>query len=106
MKQQQIDDAQAQYAAMQSQQQNVQNKIDYYNSLIRDDLTDWETLEQDLRVTAGALKTAEASLHLLGGILYLLPDVGSPFAMKYGGTELGDSQETFAAWYASMASWA
>jgi hypothetical protein len=49
VKQQQIDDAKAQLAALQSQQQNVQNKIGYYNGLMQGGLSDWENMEQDMK---------------------------------------------------------
>jgi Salmonella virulence plasmid 28. len=103
VKQQQIDDAQAQLAALQSQQQNVQNKIDYYNGLIQGGLTDWENMEQDMKLVAGTLQASAGGINLLSGILYLIADVGSPFAMTYGGKELGSSMQTFAEWYSNMA---
>src|SRR5262249_10175687 len=68
VKQQQIDDSEAQLAALQSQQQNVQNKIDYYNSLIQGGLTSSEFIEQAMKTAAASFKTAEGLLHLLGGV--------------------------------------
>ena len=82
VKQQQIDDAQAQLAALQSQQQNVQNKIDYYNGLIQGGLSTWETLEAVFKHTATGLLAAEALLRIQSGIAFLIMQVGSPWAMK------------------------
>jgi Tc toxin complex TcA C-terminal TcB-binding domain/Neuraminidase-like domain/Salmonella virulence plasmid 28.1kDa A protein len=103
VKQQQIDEAQAQLAALQSQQQNVQNKIDYYNRLIQSDLNTWEVVEEDFKHTATGLRTAEALLRIQSGIVFLIAQVGSPFAMKYGGAEIGKSIESYAHWYESLA---
>ncbi len=107
IKQQQIDDAQAQLAALQSQQQNAQNRIDYYNGLIQSGLNTWETVEQGFRHTGTALRSNEAAAaSAWRGLLFLIPDSGSPFAMTYGGKELGASQETLGQWCASMAQFA
>jgi hypothetical protein len=103
VKQQQIEEAQSQLAALQSQQQNVQNKIDYYNGLMQSGLNDSEQLEQALKLTASGLRLGEGELHLVGGIVSLVAQVGSPFAMTYGGEELGASVAGFAQWYGSMA---
>lgn len=105
-KQQQIDEARAHHTAVLAQQRAAQAKVDHLTSLLASGLNTWETLQQAYKHTSTGLKTAEAALHLLGGILWLLPDTGSPFAMKYGGSQLGASQETFAQWYASMSSFA
>jgi hypothetical protein len=102
LKQQSIDEAEAQLAALQSQQQNVENKIDYYTALIQSD-NPWEAVEQLFKHTATGLRGAEAELRLLGGTIYLTPEAGSPFAITFGGQEIGDSVAEFAQWYASMA---
>ena len=40
----------------------------------------------------------------MAAITYLIPQIGSPFAMKYGGQELGHSGVEFADWTSTMAS--
>jgi hypothetical protein len=46
--------------------------------------------------TASGIHAAEALLAFLGGALSLLPDVGAPTAMKYGGTQASSSARSFA----------
>jgi hypothetical protein len=104
VKTQQVQEAQHQLQALAETENNVQNRIDYYNSLISGGLTGWETTQQVTRHIATGLKTAEGVLHLYSAIVYLLPQVGSPFAMKYGGQELGHSGKGFAEWTSAMAS--
>src|SRR5215472_4310507 len=103
IKQQQIDEAQAQLDSLRSQQQNVQNRIQYYNDLIQGGLNAAEWAEETLRHSATALKTIEGIYHTVAGIEYLLPKAGSPFALTYGGKEMGDHASAIAQWYASSA---
>ncbi|MCK5555209.1 MAG: hypothetical protein KAI76_03140, partial [Alphaproteobacteria bacterium] len=77
---------------------------DYYKSLIEAGLTNWEIVEQASTHVATGFKTAEGVTHLMAGISFLVPQIGSPFSMKYGGKELGDSATEFAKWSSSMAS--
>src|SRR5262249_44218043 len=42
-------------------------------------------------------------MHLYAGIVYLIPQLGSPFAMKFGGKELGDSAASFTQMTSAMA---
>jgi hypothetical protein len=48
------------------------------------------------KYTAGVSYIGGALLHGTAGVLKLLPQVGSPFAMKYGGHEEGGSAEQWA----------
>jgi hypothetical protein len=47
---------------------------------------------------------SEGVLHLSAGIFYLIGQIGSPFAMTYGGHQLGTSGAEFAQWTQAMAS--
>jgi hypothetical protein len=102
-KQQQIDEAQAQLDSLRSQQQNVQNRIDYYNGLISDGLNAAESAEEILKHSATTLKGIEAIFHSVAGIAHLLPKAGSPFALTYGNPELGNAASAWAQWYGSSA---
>ena len=103
VKKKQLQDAQYQYRAMQETLKNVQNRINYYQGLVDTGLVPWEVTQQISRHTGTALKLAESVVHLMAGITYLIPQLGSPFAMKYGGQELGNSGVEFAQWTSSMA---
>ena len=96
VKTQQLKEAQHQAQAMVETVTNVQNRIDHYNDLISSGLTGWETTEQISRHTASVVHGIAAVTQLAGAIAHLAPDVGSPFAMKYGGKAVGDSISNFA----------
>ncbi|HRE52464.1 MAG TPA: neuraminidase-like domain-containing protein [Flavitalea sp.] len=104
VRKQAIQEAQNQYLALEGQEANAQTRIEHFKTLIDDGLTGWEITQQVSRHTATAFKIAEGSLHMLTGIYYLIPNAGSPFAMTYGGEELGNSGAEFAQWTSSMAS--
>jgi hypothetical protein len=95
MKTRAVQDSQLAYQSIVEQQLNVQNRIDHYAGLIESGLTGWESAEQAFRHTATGLKMAESVGHMVAGIMYLIPQLGSPFAMKFGGKELGDSVSGF-----------
>jgi hypothetical protein len=99
----QVKEAQHQLQALAETETNVQNRIDYYSGLIDAGHTAWEVTEQVSRVTATVSRGFETYFHLGAAIAHLFPDVGSPFAMKYGGTQLGDAQSAFGAFTASLA---
>src|SRR5262249_31116073 len=103
-KRKQIDEAAQQLAALESARQNCANRVAYYQGLVNDGLISSELAEQGLRHTATALKTAEGINRMLAAIFYLSPQVGSPFAMKFGGKEMGDSTAAWASWAETMAS--
>jgi hypothetical protein len=103
IKKQTIQESQNSYMALQEQQANVQIRIDYYKNLVENGLTGWEITQQISRHSGTAFKAAEGGLHMLTGIYYLIPNAGSPFAMTYGGQELGHSGAEFAQWTSAMA---
>ena len=65
--------------------------------MIDEGLTGWEITEQVSRHTASLIRATEATLGFLSAITALSPQVGSPFAMKYGGVEIASSGKNFAA---------
>jgi hypothetical protein len=102
-KAQQVREAKAQLQSVTEAKGNVENRIAYYDGLLTTGLIGWEVAQQVSRHAATGLKVAESVVHLTSAILYLIPNVGSPFAMTYGGEELGNSGGAFAGWATSMA---
>ncbi|WP_084316899.1 neuraminidase-like domain-containing protein [Actinospica robiniae] len=100
----QVQEAQFLAQAALGAQANAQNRADYYQGLIQGGLSGWEQLEEDSRKAAAAIRGVESAVHLMAAITYLVPQIGSPFAMKYGGQELGHSGVEFAEWSSTMAS--
>lgn len=103
IKKKQLKEAKYQYQAMAETLSSVQNRIDYYQGLIDEGLTGWEVVQQVSKHVATKLVIAKGSLDLVAGIKYILPQIGSPFAMKYGGNEQGDSTANFADWLGDLA---
>src|SRR5262249_30725496 len=66
----------------------VQNRIDYYQGLVDTGLIPWEIAEQISKWTAGSIRITATTFAFLASVFGFLPQVGSPFAMKYGGHEL------------------
>ena len=68
---------------------------EYFSNLISAGLSGSERSQLQFRVMAGEFRAAEAIQKLAAGISHLIPEVGSPFAMKYGGKQVGESSEAF-----------
>lgn len=98
-----IDAATESFNALGRQKATVENRKVYYEGLIDDGLSGWEITQQVFRHTAGVMRGLELAMHLTEGIFFLLPQVGSPFSMKYGGKELGDSARGFAEYFSTVA---
>lgn len=95
-KKRQIEQTKSNLANLLETKANIENRKAHYQSLIEEGLIEWENVEQIAKWTSGSIRTAEGVLQFLSGGLRLIPQVGSPFAMKYGGLELGDSANRFA----------
>lgn len=88
VKRNQLREAQQQYKAAEAGLANVQNRVDYYQGLVDTGLIPWEVTEQVSKWTAGSIRIGEATLGFMASAFGFLPQIGSPFAMKYGGQEL------------------
>lgn len=73
------------------QRESALYRREHAAELIATGLTGPETAQAAFRATATVLRGADALLNLAAGIAYLVPEIGSPFAMKYGGRQAGDS---------------
>jgi hypothetical protein len=104
IKKQQLSEAQYQYEAIVKSITNVQNRVNYYQGLIEEGLTGWEFTQEVTKHVATGFKGLEGINRILAAIFYLVPQVGSPFALKFGGKELGDSTKAWAEWMSTMAS--
>ena len=96
IKKKQIEEAKAQYKSTEEFLKNVENRIEYYNSLIETGLIPHEITEQASKYIASGIRITEATLGFMAGVFGFLPQLGSPFAMKYGGQELKNGTECLA----------
>lgn len=91
VKQWEIDAANENIEGLKRRKETVQHRRDYYQSLIADGLSDWERTQQVSKHSSSVLRGTQATLGFFAAVTHLIPQAGSPFAMKYGGKELGDS---------------
>lgn len=96
IKRRQVQEAQYQYKVAEAGLQNVQNRVDYYAGLIEGGLIPWEITEQVMKWTSGSIRIGEATMGFLASVFGFLPQIGSPFAMKYGGQELKNGTRSLA----------
>jgi hypothetical protein len=89
IKQQQLEAAKQSLAALQEGLKNAQARETHYQQLIATGLTAHEQ-EQIAQMTIGQVFTQVANiLGIAGSIGSFVPQVGSPFAMTYGGQQIG-----------------
>jgi hypothetical protein len=63
----------------------------YYGSLIADGLSSLENESLDDMYTSMILNQVSNALHLASSVAHLLPNVGAPTAMTYGGEQIGSA---------------
>lgn len=86
-----IDNANEGIKALNDRITSLKYQVGYYDGLISQNLTGWEMLQAASRHTATIVRLISGTFWATSGIMNLLPQLGSPFAMKYGGVELGGS---------------
>ena len=69
----------------------------YYSGNIEEFMSSEENAAYTLRIASAALNTVAGVMKTTSSAIHLMPQVGSPFAMKYGGVELGSSMDSLAA---------
>jgi Tc toxin complex TcA C-terminal TcB-binding domain len=82
--------------AMNDRIESLNYQIEYYEGLIGEHLNGNERAQQIFRHSVSALQVGAGLTDTIAGILYLIPQIGSPFAMKYGGQETGNSANAWA----------
>jgi hypothetical protein len=83
--------------------QATTSRRDYYQDLISNGLLASEQLHIAMLVLTGVLSTTGSIMRGLGSIAYLVPNAGSPFAMTYGGREIGASLTAAASVFDALA---
>jgi hypothetical protein len=83
-----LSSARANLESTQRRRTSVQKRRSYYAGLLDAGLSDWETAEAIGTHTASAILASAATSNFIAAVLGLIPQIGSPFAMKYGGEEI------------------
>jgi hypothetical protein len=73
----------------------AQYRKDYYRGLISAGMSGYEFTQTLAQSSVIAVKLTQLLLATASGLSFLLPQVGSPFAMTYGGEEVGESLRGF-----------
>jgi hypothetical protein len=82
--------------ALNRQLTGAQYRSDFYEGLLQQGRNGWETAESIARHTASSAHGSVPAIELLSAMCALIPQVGSPFAMKFGGVELHGAMTAFA----------
>ena len=93
-KQQRVDELGQSQAALTSSQQAAAVRRAYYQSLVDGGLSPGEILHIASTVYGTAFYIAGGLLRTISSVSYAAPNVGSPFAMTYGGQQIGHSLES------------
>jgi hypothetical protein len=96
LKEWEIEAAQASKESLEQQKTRAENRRDYYQGLLDGGLSNWEVAEQVGQSTASASRALGSDAFILASAASLIPSVGSPFAMTYGGVELGHAASLLA----------
>ena len=98
-----IEEAKSNFRALEETMVNVQNRIEYYQLLIDNGLIEWEKVQQTSQHVATLYKLDASIFYLESSFLYLLSQLGSFFAITFGGKQLGHSVEDLAKWDSEFA---
>jgi hypothetical protein len=91
-----IEAAQDTVDALLRQQDLVTYRKAFYEGLLTTGLAPWERTQQIMQHSANGLLTLSAILSGAGGILSLLPQLGAPTSMNYGGIQVKESAKFWA----------
>ncbi len=75
----------------------AQGRLSHYTKLLAEGLSPAEVTSMTTMILANVFQTTGSVIRALSGGAHLVPNAGSPFAMTYGGREIGASLGAFAA---------
>ncbi|PWR21989.1 neuraminidase-like domain-containing protein [Zavarzinia compransoris] len=99
VKEQGVETARLTLERLQASQAALQVDADYYDGLLSAGLLPGEQAQIALAVTATVLNSTSSVLETASALAHLQPDVGSPFAMTWGGTQVGANLSKLAAFF-------
>jgi len=94
-KQADVDAAQNAVDTLNAQLDTAQFRHDYFQGLIEEWLNPGEIAETGIRALALANRVSAVIQLCLAGVMNLIPNLGSPFAITYGGEQLGGAISQF-----------
>lgn len=103
VRQKQIQEAQRQRRSLEESQASTDNRLQHYQSLIDTGLLVPEVLQQSAQLRASAHTYFSSKFRLAASLSFLIPELGSPFALKFGGKQIGDSLAAISNQFAALA---
>lgn len=89
MKEQQVVDAEQSLAGLQTSYASAVYRQNYYTNLIDEGLSSAEEVNIAMMALANVFQTQSGVMRAMSSAAHLVPNVGSPFAMTYGGIQIG-----------------
>jgi hypothetical protein len=103
VKKQAVEEARVNILAAQEGMKNTMNRILQYALWIEEDLNGWERTQQISLHTVSIIQGIEAIYGILASTTSLIPNVGAPTAITYGGREVSSSMRDYAHVMSSLA---
>ena len=103
VKEQQLEQTLAQLDSLRFSYQSAQARNNYYTQLIAVGLIPKEILNIQAMTVANVLNMAGGIMKMAASIAKLVPNVGSPFAMTYGGKQIGGSLSAVGSYFDMLA---
>lgn len=91
VKQDAIDEAEGTLASLRESLAGAKNRASAYQTLISDGLNESETTNLEAMAAGLVFSMLASGFRAAAAIAYTIPQVGSPFAMTYGGVQVGSS---------------
>ncbi|PWJ92220.1 hypothetical protein BC749_11715 [Flavobacterium araucananum] len=91
IKELQIDAIKEQQASQKQSLDSTTYRYDHYTALIKEGISKREQVSMDASLAAVIINTMGAFAKTAASIGYAVPQVGSPFAMTYGGAQIGNA---------------
>lgn len=89
----QIQEQEETLRSLQVSQKAAEYRKNYYQNLLTAGLSSAERVSLEAMDTAAALGAAASLMRALAGAAHAMPQIGSPFAMTYGGVQVGGMLE-------------
>lgn len=104
IKKKQVDESVKQFKALEETIRNIENRIDYYQGLIEVGLTIAEHTQRIAKYSSMSLQTTASIFYGSSSLLALVPQLGSPFSINYGGEQVSKNAINWGATLNTVAS--
>ena len=102
MKELQVSDAEATIASLTAAKDSAAYRSTYYQQLHVEGLSPAEATSIAMMVIGAVYANVGGAMRAMSGAAHLIPNVGSPFAMTYGGVQIGFAFDALAALYETV----